>query len=255
MNPLELKDKYGEGTGWTYSSGKLHCAWDLLTPTGTPLHAGVHGTVRDVSDGVANNRPGHNPGSGSPSNWVLVWTTFEGRPATVYYQHLSPGVLVRPGQTVEPGTLLGHTGNSGNSSGPHLHLSTQQGHVQPWDRYRDLDSGGATTIWQPDRVFLEHQEEGDDMTPEQAEILGNVLFAVDQIRGTDIPELRDRMGDVQNKINLVPHLAEQGQNMGWATQEQLAKAVSDLIVMVNDMESRILNAIDRARLGDVDLAE
>ena len=240
MTPLEMLEEFGDGTGWTYSSGKPHCAWDLRTPTGTPLHAGVHGTVRDVSDGVANNAPGHNPGSGSPSNWVLVWTMCEGRPATVYFQHLSPGVLVRPGQRVDPGTLLGHTGNSGNSSGPHLHLSTQWDHVEPWDRYRDLNSGGKTTIWPPDRVFVEHQEE-DDMTPEQAEILGNLGFAVDQIRGTDIPALQERIQDLQNKMNLVPHLSEQGQNLGWATQEQLA----DVTRLIEELGDRLLDAIGR----------
>jgi hypothetical protein len=40
-----------------------------------------------------------------------------------FYAHLKPGsVLVRPGQSVRLGDVLAHTGNSGSSSGPHLHF-------------------------------------------------------------------------------------------------------------------------------------
>lgn len=183
--PPQLRDRYGLSAGWKYSSGRLHAAWDIPTPTGTPLLAGVHGTVRDISDGTHNNRPGHNPGSGAPSNWVLIWTTVEGKPATIYYQHLSPGVTARPGMTVTPNTVIGHTGNSGNSTGPHLHLSTQWGHVEPWNRYADLNNQGKTTIWPPDRAFTaQPQQEGDDdMTPEQAKTLDDVAWLVQQIKG------------------------------------------------------------------------
>lgn len=147
-DPVALRQQYGLSAGWKYSSGKGHYAWDIPCPTGTEILAGCTGTVRATSDGVPNNRPGHNPGSGAPSNWVLVWTTCEGRPATVYYQHLSPGVRVRQGQAVEPGTVIGASGNSGNSTGPHLHLSTQWGHTD-----RRYDNDGSDTIWEPDRVL------------------------------------------------------------------------------------------------------
>jgi hypothetical protein len=40
-----------------------------------------------------------------------------------FYAHLKPGsVLVRPGQRVTQGERLARTGNSGSSSGPHLHF-------------------------------------------------------------------------------------------------------------------------------------
>jgi hypothetical protein len=38
------------------------------------------------------------------------------------YAHLS-GVKVIPGKVVKPGQLIGFSGNSGNSTGPHLHLT------------------------------------------------------------------------------------------------------------------------------------
>ena len=42
------------------------------------------------------------------------------------YAHLQPdGVYVRPGDTVSLGQVIGRTGNTGYSSGPHLHFAVQ----------------------------------------------------------------------------------------------------------------------------------
>lgn len=45
---------------------------------------------------------------------------------TVSYCHLSQ-VLVRQGASVMPGEVVGITGNTGRSTGPHLHLTVQRG--------------------------------------------------------------------------------------------------------------------------------
>lgn len=210
-DPVALKDRYGLSAGWKYSSGKGHYAWDIPTPTGTEVTAGCHGTVRDVNDGVANNRPGHNPGSGAPSNWVLVWTTVEGRPATVYYQHLSPGVKVRPGQAVTPDTLIGHTGNTGNSTGPHLHCSTQWGHVEPWDRYADLNNGGKTTIWPPDRAFVTIQEDQSNESEEDDDMAKIYAVNCGETHGWWLSDLATFRTGISN-----PGVLDEGQVLaGW----------------------------------------
>jgi hypothetical protein len=40
----------------------------------------------------------------------------------VFYEHLKPGVLVKPGQRVRRGQMIGAVGASGQASAPHLHL-------------------------------------------------------------------------------------------------------------------------------------
>ncbi|MCX0278119.1 M23 family metallopeptidase, partial [Nocardia zapadnayensis] len=46
------------------------------------------------------------------------------------YGHLS-SVDVKPGDTVEAGTKLGESGNTGNSEGPHLHFGVFLNSAEP----------------------------------------------------------------------------------------------------------------------------
>jgi murein DD-endopeptidase MepM/ murein hydrolase activator NlpD len=145
---------YTPTTGWRYASGEFHGAFDYPLPLGTPVFAVNGGTILDCADGVANNRPGYNPGTGAPSNWILLGTQANNRPVTVYYQHLSPGLKVHKGQRVTSGQRLAKSGNTGNSSGPHLHIAAMHGHVL--DRYAYMANGGVNDviIFPPSDVWL-----------------------------------------------------------------------------------------------------
>lgn len=145
-SPLRLEHLDTLGTKWRYSDGDLHAAFDFAVVTGTPLFAVRDGVILDCNDGVANNPPGVNPGSGAASNWVLLGIRYKGKPASVYYQHLSPGLNVKKGDKVKEGRRLGESGNSGNSTGPHLHLATMWGHRDVNSRYAYLDSIGASEV-------------------------------------------------------------------------------------------------------------
>jgi murein DD-endopeptidase MepM/ murein hydrolase activator NlpD len=115
--------------GWRYSSGSAHFAWDVGCPMGTPLYAIGDGVVVDCNDGVKDQPPGVAAGSGAPSNWIVLKFTYPrdskyaGKTGYAYYQHLTKGgVLVKRGEKVREGDLIGKSGNSGNTTGPHLHL-------------------------------------------------------------------------------------------------------------------------------------
>ena len=94
---------------------KGHNGVDVATPVGSPILAADAGTVTN-----ADFLPG---GYG---NWVRVthrWGHSD-------YAHLNRST-VRPGQIVAKGALLGESGNSGNSTGPHLHFSIR---IEPYSR-------------------------------------------------------------------------------------------------------------------------
>lgn len=84
---------------------KMHNGIDINTDVGTPVHAPGNGTVSFV---------GRKPGYG------LTIEIDHGFGYLTIYAHLSKA-LIKEGKTVKRGDLIAKTGNSGLSSGPHLH--------------------------------------------------------------------------------------------------------------------------------------
>lgn len=93
--------------------GKGHNGIDLGIPTGTTLKAARSGTVRGSgnTDLVCKGA--------SYGNWILI---DHDNGLSTLYAHLSL-IKVAPGQKVNTGQLIGYTGNTGFSTGPHLHFS------------------------------------------------------------------------------------------------------------------------------------
>lgn len=152
--------------GFRYSSGNLHAAYDYPLPIGTPVVAPCDALVLDCQFGVPNNRPGHNPGSGAPSNWVLLgWRTKSGKRVVAYAQHLDPrrpkklrAVDYNHRRQVKEGRVIGWSGNSGNSTGPHLHwhvweLQAWEQWPNRWNRYGNMSAGGKWAVFPPSRPW------------------------------------------------------------------------------------------------------
>jgi murein DD-endopeptidase MepM/ murein hydrolase activator NlpD len=89
---------------WTAGT-EFHSGIDIGAPQGTAVHAAAAGTV--VSAGHLGDRG-------------LAVVLDHGQEIRTQYGHLSR-VGVQPGQHVARGGLLGFTGNTGRSTGPHLH--------------------------------------------------------------------------------------------------------------------------------------
>ena len=107
--------------GWYYSDGSLHRAIDLRAAVGTPVYAAEDGTVDWVQtwDGRSTS------GNQSYGNLVRIrHADYHGGKLQTLYAHLQR-VTVKNGQAVREGELIGYSGNTGNSTGPHLHFEVR----------------------------------------------------------------------------------------------------------------------------------
>jgi len=123
----KLHRPLGQGVGGPYThSGPGYYAFDFSMPWGTPVLAARAGKVIAVRDGRRST--GAASRSYEAANAVEVLHV-DGTIAT--YAHLQRGALVQEGQTVATGDPLGHSGDTGFSTGPHLHFMV-------WRRTADL---------------------------------------------------------------------------------------------------------------------
>ena len=111
--------KITQGYNGKYShQGSNKYAIDWQMPEGTPVYAARGGLVVKVKDD--SDRGGGDIKYDPYNNYVLI----RHDDGTLgHYCHLKKGgVTVHPGQVVKTGDLIAHSGNTGFSSGPHLHF-------------------------------------------------------------------------------------------------------------------------------------
>lgn len=118
--PFIITTPFGKPGSW---AAGYHTGDDYSTQgrTGIPVRAAKSGTV--VSTGNA---------WGSSYGLHIVVEHKKGGVVRMGYCHLST-VRVRPGQVVKKGQIIGRSGNSGNSTGPHLHYEERQSPFGYWD--------------------------------------------------------------------------------------------------------------------------
>lgn len=148
--PLALPAPLTSPFGWRIhpitGEGRMHTGADLGAQTGTPVVASYTGRVL-VSDFM-----------GGYGLTVVVGHNTQLRPEQAsqtadftqetLYAHLSE-VFVQPGEWVEQGQVIGRVGNTGLSTGPHLHFELRQLTNEGWiavDPGQELEQAMALLV-------------------------------------------------------------------------------------------------------------
>lgn len=111
MRPVTSNNKTADG--YYPSSKKFHGAIDYGIPVGTPVYAAAAGVVMTTANL-----------NGSYGTYVVIR---HANGLQSYYAHGKKGsITVKPGDTVKKGQKIMLSGNTGNSSGPHLHFEVRK---------------------------------------------------------------------------------------------------------------------------------
>ena len=114
----------------------MHNGMDLGASVGTKIYAPLTGTVR------ASGNTDLVPGCYSWGKWALV---DHPNGLSSLFAHMSQ-VAVAPGQTVQTGDIIGYVGNTGYSTGPHLHFTVYVSdgvEVKQFNQFKAVTSCGS----------------------------------------------------------------------------------------------------------------
>lgn len=108
--------------GFTHNDEQNLYAVDISVPVGSAILAARGGVVMQTIGGF--ERAGTNPEKYSDrSNIIRI---LHDDSSMGLYAHLKQGgIMVREGQRLQAGQLIGYSGNTGYSTGPHLHFCLQ----------------------------------------------------------------------------------------------------------------------------------
>jgi len=122
-----ITDAFGERLDPFSGEGAFHTGVDVGADYGAPVYATADGIVLDA---------------GQHTGYGRVVIIDHGFGITTWYAHLSAYAVV-PGTRVKRGEVIGYTGISGRSTGPHVHYEVRVNNapVNPWRYMRSNPSG------------------------------------------------------------------------------------------------------------------
>jgi murein DD-endopeptidase MepM/ murein hydrolase activator NlpD len=122
-----ITDTFGERLDPFSGEGAFHTGVDVATDYGAPVHATADGIVM-----IAENHAGYG----------RVVVIDHGFGITTWYAHLSSFSAIS-GARVKRGEVVGYTGISGRSTGPHVHYEVRVNNapVNPWRYMRSTPAG------------------------------------------------------------------------------------------------------------------
>lgn len=93
--------------------GVVDTVWNDVSPEDDGMYGKPGATADKLHDGYGNG--------------VIIKHDYKGTTVYSYYTHMTQDIKVKKGDEVTKGTVLGKMGNSGNSSGTHLHFEIRYG--------------------------------------------------------------------------------------------------------------------------------
>lgn len=154
LNSVTPTQEFGE-SAVDYAQFGLagHHGRDLAANTGTPVYAAQSGVVEKSANGVTDKYTGRF----AAGETITIIGSYE-----TWYMHLNQR-LVSQGQSVSEGQLIGYSGNTGFTTGPHLHFGTRPLNPNTNNGYRGfVDPRGVVNNSAPsaggNEVFNNDQE-------------------------------------------------------------------------------------------------
>jgi len=122
-----ITDSFGERLDPFSGEGAFHTGVDVASDYGAPVHATADGIVT-----IAENHAGY-------GRLVVIDHGFG---ITTWYAHLSAFSAV-VGSRVKRGEVVGYTGISGRSTGPHVHYEVRMNNapINPWRYMKSSPTG------------------------------------------------------------------------------------------------------------------
>ena len=128
-------NKEGVGSGGDSHSGVDFTGGEIL---GKPLYATTGGKV------IANWSPSESGGGGN----TVIWEDSAGK--LHWYMHMNEQSELKVGDQIEGGDLIGYAGNTGHSTGPHLHYTIND----------TTSSSGGGHVYNPLMYFSNYNPSG-----------------------------------------------------------------------------------------------
>jgi len=110
-NLNRLSSGFGYRIDPVYKTTKMHAGLDFAAPQGTPVYATANGTIKFAG----------NAGNGYGNHVIIK----HGYSYETLYGHLYR-IKARRGKAIKRGEVIGWVGNSGKSTGPHLHYEVHK---------------------------------------------------------------------------------------------------------------------------------
>jgi len=130
LNPIaafDIEAAYSNyGYGDVFFENVVHTGIDIPGDIGTPILAAGEGKVVYAGQGIY--RGGNNVYDDPYGKAIVIEHSFsyQGEPLFTLYAHLDE-ILVVEGQEISAGQKIGYMGNTGKTTGPHLHFEVRLG--------------------------------------------------------------------------------------------------------------------------------